>query len=60
VDLIGLLGPIVCKALLSSSFVQLVDSNLGTNAHDYSTDKHVGSNELRHGVSSVDATGLWQ
>jgi hypothetical protein len=38
-------------ALFSSSLVQLMDSNLGTNAHDGGRYQDVGSNELRHGVT---------
>jgi len=48
VDLVGLLRPVVCTALLSRSLVQLVNNNLSTNAHDECGNDYVGSNKLGH------------
>ena len=48
VDLISLLGPIMCDALLGGSFIQLVKNDLAANPHDGGGNDDVRSNELGH------------
>jgi len=40
------------NALMCSSLIQLVDRDLGANAHESSNDNDVGSNALSHGLLS--------
>ena len=45
-----LLRPVMGVALVSSRLIHKVDDGLATNAHDGSSDDHVGCDALSHGV----------
>ena len=60
VDLMCISRPIMVNALMCSSLIQLMDSDLSTNADECSSDNNNGYNALSHGLYGINATGLWQ
>jgi hypothetical protein len=60
VDVMCLYWPLMVDALLCGRLIQLMDGDLGTNAHDCGCGNDNGCDVFGHGWCEVNATGLWQ